>query len=148
MGDQRICATCRYNEGFTSPPLPGGLYDGVECSNPEVVKRDGNPGDITVNLWRVEVVVRTEEPMCEHWKKVIGKCPVCGGGIDHLDVLTLTRQYSAMRLGTGGSYDEELGVMYVAHDEDERNHVFTCPTCAREVAHDDGDAARILRGRG
>lgn len=150
MTDLKICASCRYNEGICAPPSPGGPHDGVECSHPAIVARDGDGGgpeeQRTANVWRVEVVVKIEEPMCEHWEKAIGRCPVCEHEINHLDIRTLVKQYSLMRLGMGESYDEELGASYEIVDEDEESCVFTCPVCEREVAHDDWGAAKILRG--
>lgn len=112
-----------------------------------MVAKHGNPKDQTANVWRVEVVVTAEEPVCEYWEKAVGRCPECGREIDHLVVHTLNKQYSTMRLGIGESYDEELGAIYTIVDEDEESYVFVCPACGREVAHDDPEAAGILRGR-
>ena len=75
MCNKRVCATCKYNEGITSPPSPGGPQDGLNCSHPLMIKRYGTLEEkaTNINIWRVEVIDPIEG--CEQWEEKPGEDP-------------------------------------------------------------------------
>jgi len=79
---KRVCATCFFNGGLTSPPSPGGPLDGVYCKNPYMASTMDDQQEFlekgSINLWRVEeVCLPGEDASCVRWRANMPTCSNC-----------------------------------------------------------------------
>jgi len=80
------------------------------------------------------------------------KCPKCNAEIDHLDAVTTERTIYVVSLPTSEQekqdqgYDVGTGLIWVMNKVCPVSDSYTCPVCGREIAQDDEEVAKILKG--
>jgi len=78
------------------------------------------------------------------------KCPKCNAEITYLDLEVKSSESFAVSYDPEGIYlletDSGTGLSYSSRSADVETEVFYCPVCKVELATEDEEAVRILKG--